>query len=217
MGFYAKHILPRFCDLAMRNPESARLRAEWVPRARGAVLEVGFGSGLNLPFYSAEVKRLYGLDPSPELLEMAAKRALASPLELDLLTQPAEDPLPLDDRSIDTVVLTWTLCSIPDPDKALQQIRRVLKPEGKLIFLEHGLAPDPGTARWQNRLTPVWARISGGCRLNLKIDDVIRSAGFRIGEFRATYLAGPHLITYTYQGIAQATATLAAGQSQPRL
>ena len=215
MGFYAKHILPRFIDLAMRNRETARLRADWLPRARGDVLEIGLGSGLNLPFYSSsQVRRVYGLDPSSELLQMARKRALDVPLEVAFLPQSAEEPVPLADRSVDTVVMTWTLCSISDASKALQQINRVLKPGGHLIFLEHGRAPDAGVASWQDRLTPVWKRIGGGCHLNRKIDELIEAAGFRIGELRTCYLSGPRPMTYTYQGVAQSRAAPVAAKTQ---
>lgn len=206
MGVYAKHILPRLIDLAMRNKETARLRAEWLPHARGNVLEVGIGSGLNLPFYSSDVQRLYGLEPSMALQRMARRRALSAPLEVEFLLQSAEDPAPLADGSIDTVVMTWTLCSIANAANALQQIRRVLKPGGRFIFLEHGRAPDPGVAAWQNRLTPVWKRIAGGCHLDRKIDELLEAAGFHIGEMRTCYMPGPRPMTYTYQGLADVAA-----------
>src|SRR5450759_3334780 len=142
MGFYAKHVLPRCIDLAMRNRETARLRADWLPRARGNVLEVGIGSGLNLPFYSSKVQHVYGVDPSRELGEMARKRAATVPVSVDLLLQPVESPLPLDDASIDTVILTWTLCSITNTLEALLQMKRVLKSDGSLLFVEHGRSPE---------------------------------------------------------------------------
>ncbi len=203
MGFYSRYILPRLIDLVMRNEDSARLRAAWVPHATGDVLEVGMGSGLNLPFYSAQVRRVYGVDPSTELVEMARKRAANASVEVEFLLQSAEEPLPLEDASIDTVVITWTLCSIPNPSLSLEQMRRVLKAGGRLIFLEHGRAPDPGVARWQDRITPMWKRVTGGCHLNRKIDDLITSAGFQITEMRTDYLPGPRPMTYTYQGFAQ--------------
>jgi len=203
MGFYAKYVLPRFIDLAMRNKETARLRADWLPHARGEVLEVGIGSGLNLPFYSSQVRHVYGLDPSIELQRMARDRALAGSAEVEFLSQSAEDPVPLDNASVDTVVITWTLCSIQNAPKALQHIRRVLKSNGRLIFLEHGRAPEPGVARWQDRLTPAWKSVCGGCHLNRKIDDLIEGAGFRITELQKGYLRGPRPLTYTYQGFAQ--------------
>ncbi len=153
MGLYAKYILPRIIDLAMSNRETRRLRAVWIPQARGEALEVGIGSGLNLAFYSSEVNRVHGVDPSVEL-ERLARRRLGS-IDVEFPLQSAEEPIPLADASIDTVVLTWTLCSIADPQRALKEMKRVLKASGKLIFVEHGRAPDPGVAVWQDRLTPL--------------------------------------------------------------
>jgi len=203
MGFYAKHVLPRLIDLAMRNKDTTRLRAECVPEARGDVLEIGIGSGLNLPFYSSAVQRVYGVDPSLELQRMANKRVSAAPFEVEFFRQSAEDPLPLGDSSIDTVVVTWTLCSIPNPALALPHMKRVLKANGRLIFVEHGRAAEPGVVVWQDRITPVWKRIGGGCHLNRKIDELIRAAGFQISELKTFYLPGPRPVTYTYQGLAQ--------------
>ncbi len=202
MGFYSKHVWPHLLDLAMRNREVARLRAVLVPQARGDVLEVGIGSGLNLPFYSSEVRRVYGVDPSVELQQMARRRAGGVPMEVRFLTQSAEEPLPLPSAGIDTVVLAWTLCSITNPAKALGQMRRVLKPSGRLVFAEHGRAPDPGVAAWQDRLTPVWKRVAGGCHLNRNVDNLLMDAGFRIASLTTFYIAGPRPVTYTYQGIA---------------
>jgi ubiquinone/menaquinone biosynthesis C-methylase UbiE len=203
MGLYAKHVLPRIIDLAMRNKDAARLRADWVPHARGEVLEVGIGSGLNLPFYSSEVQRLYGVDPSAELQRMARTRTANAPMKVEFLSQSVEEILPLSDRSIDTVVITWTLCSISDPSGALQQMKRVLKPNGLLIFVEHGRAPEPNVATWQDRLTPVWKRIGGGCHLNRKVDALLVEAGFKIEKLKTAYLPGPRPMTYTYQGFAR--------------
>lgn len=205
MGFYAQYVLPHIIDLAMRNKETTRLRAAWIPRARGEVLEVGIGSGLNLPFYSSQVQRVYGMDPSLELQRMARKRATAGRIPVEFLAQAAEEPLPLANSTIDTIVMTWTLCSIPNAANALQQIKRVLKTSGQLLFLEHGRSPDPDVVAWQDRLTPLWKRISGGCHLNRKVDELITAAGFQITELKAFYLPGPHPMTYTYQGFAQLT------------
>jgi ubiquinone/menaquinone biosynthesis C-methylase UbiE len=180
MSLYSKYILPRITDLSMSNREMRRLRADWVPQAHGKVLEVGIGSGLNLEFYSSEVERVYGVDPSLELQRMAHKRL--GTIDVEFLSQSAEDPLPLANASIDTVVLTWTLCSIADPQRALQEMKRVLKADGKLIFVEHGRAPDAGVVVWQDRLTPLWKRIGGGCHLNRAIDEMIQEAGFQIPE-----------------------------------
>jgi ubiquinone/menaquinone biosynthesis C-methylase UbiE len=203
VGIYAKHVVPRLIDLAMKNKESARLRAVWIPQARGDVLEIGMGSGLNLPFYPARVRRVYGVDPSPQLQQMARKRTPAGSLQVEFLLQSAEERLPLADASIDTVVVTWSLCSIGNAPQALQQMKRVLKADGHLIFIEHGRAPDASVARWQDRLTPPWKRITGGCHLNRKIDELLTGGGFRIEELTAGYLPGPRPMTYTYQGLAQ--------------
>jgi len=202
MGFYARCVLPRVIDLSMRNKETTRLRSAWIPHARGEVLEVGIGSGLNLPFYSPQVQRVYAVEPSLELQRMASKRA-AGRTQIEFFSQSAEEPLPLADASIDTVVITWALCSIPDASTALRQIKRVLRANGRLIFLEHGLAPDPGVVAWQERLTPFWKRIAGGCHLNRKVDELITDAGFQITELKACYIRGPRPITYMYQGFAQ--------------
>jgi SAM-dependent methyltransferase len=203
MGFYSKYVLPRIVDLAMRNKETARVRAECIPDARGEVLEVGIGSGLNLPFYSDQVSRVYGVEPSIELQRMAQRRAAKTPVKVDFLLQSAEQRLPPADGTIDTVVITWTLCSITNPLRALQEMKRVLKPSGRLIFAEHGRAPDGGVASWQDRLTPVWKHIAGGCHLNRKMDDLITAAGFRICDLKTWYLPGPRPMTFTYQGTAQ--------------
>jgi ubiquinone/menaquinone biosynthesis C-methylase UbiE len=203
MGLYGKYLLPRILDLAMKSKDTARVRAALIPRARGEVLEVGIGSGLNLPFYSPEVKHIFGVDPSLELQKMALKR-VAGPIKVDFLAQSAEEPLPLDAASIDTVVMAWTLCSIPNASRALQQMRRVLKGDGRLIFVEHGRAPERKVAAWQDRLTPLWKRATGGCHLNRKVDDLIAGAGFQITELTTSYLPGPRPMTYTYQGVARA-------------
>jgi ubiquinone/menaquinone biosynthesis C-methylase UbiE len=179
------------------------MRAAWIPHARGEVLEVGIGSGLNLPFYSRDVQRVYGVDPSVELRRMARRKAVTAPIKIEFLSQSAEERLPLPNASMDTVVVTWTLCSIADAPKALQQVNRVLKTSGHLIFVEHGRAPDPGVAVWQDRITPVWKRVGGGCHLNHKIDDLITAAGFRIVELKTCYLRGPRPMTYMYQGCAE--------------
>jgi ubiquinone/menaquinone biosynthesis C-methylase UbiE len=203
MDFYNQHVLPHVIDLGMRSQETARLRAAWIPQARGEVLEIGIGSGLNLPYYPPEVQRVYGVDPSIELQRMARKRVALARFPVEFLAQSAEQPLPLPTESVDTVVVTWALCSIPNAPEALQQMRRVLKLGGLLIFLEHGRSPDPRVVAWQDRLTPLWKRFSGGCHLNLKMDDLIAAAGFQITELKTCYLPGPRPVTYTYQGLAQ--------------
>lgn len=175
-----------------------------IPRARGSVLEVGIGSGLNLPFYTPAVTRLCGVDPSAELLAMARTNAARAMFPVELRHQPAAS-ICLETESIDTAVVTWTLCSIADPVAALREMRRVLKPGGVLLFVEHGLSPDAGVRAWQNRLTPVWRRLAGGCHLNWKMDDVIRAAGFTIAELQTGYVPGPRPLTYMYEGVGSPT------------
>ncbi|MBL6958624.1 MAG: class I SAM-dependent methyltransferase [Rhodospirillales bacterium] len=201
MGFYEKHILPRGIDWVMRFPAAATERHQLVPQARGTVLEVGIGSGLNLPFYDSSVSRLYGLDPSPELRRMAEKRAIHAPFPVDFLGTVAEE-IPLASDSTDTVLTTWTLCSVDEPDRALAEMRRVLRPDGRLIFIEHGRSPEASVSRWQHRLDPIWTRFAGGCRLTRPMDELIRQAGFRLARQETGYIPGPRLLSYHYRGIA---------------
>jgi SAM-dependent methyltransferase len=176
MHVYRDWIFPRLLDCAMRVPEATRYRGLIVPRARGRVLEVGIGSGLNLRWYRPAVRSLCGLDPSAELLRMTARRAQKTGFEVELLDHSAEQ-IPLEDQSVDSIVMTWTLCSIPNAMQALSEMRRVLKPDGELLFVEHGLAPDANVRAWQHRLNPVWNRIAGGCNLDRKMDDLIAGRG----------------------------------------
>jgi ubiquinone/menaquinone biosynthesis C-methylase UbiE len=202
MGFYRKFVVPRLINLAMSNKVVMRCRSQVVPQARGWILELGIGSGLNLPFYSNQVVNVCGVDPSRELLQMAQKRAGSVAVPVQLLNNSAEE-LPLEDQSIDTVVMTWTLCSIPDPNKALAEMLRVLKPGGDLLFIEHGLAPESKIRKWQMRMNPPWRAMAGGCNLNRKVDGLISSAGFSILQLDTSYLPGPRMLTFTYRGHAQ--------------
>jgi ubiquinone/menaquinone biosynthesis C-methylase UbiE len=206
MGFYQRLILPRLIDVAMRDKALAARRAELISKAAGAVLEVGIGSGLNLPVYPSAITHLTGVDPSSELLSIARRKLTVLPFPVDLICQSAEE-LPFDDRSFDTAVVTWTLCSITNPMLALAEVKRVLRSDGRLLFVEHGLSSDPKVQVWQHRLTPLWKRIGGGCHLNRKIDDLISNAGFRVAELKTDYLPGPRPMTYTYQGIAELSGT----------
>lgn len=185
----------------MRGKVTTARRVELVPGAGGVVLEVGVGSGLNLPFYSPAVKRLYGIDPSSELLAMARKKLERLTFPVELRPESAEQ-LSLERESVDTIVMTWTLCSIPDPASALREMRRVLKPQGRMIFIEHGLAPDASVRAWQDRLQPIWGKFAGGCHLNRRIDELLLVGGFRLAELRTAYLPGPRPFTYTYEGYA---------------
>jgi ubiquinone/menaquinone biosynthesis C-methylase UbiE len=200
---YNRHVLPRLIDFAMKRDEATRLRQAYIPKARGVVLEVGIGSGLNLPYYTDAVTRLYGIDPSAELLAMARRRTTAIRFPVDLFHQDAQR-VPLPAASVDTVVVTWSLCSIEDPNAALAEMRRVLKPDGAFVFVEHGLAPDAGVRKWQNRLTPAWRRFAGGCHLNRPMAEMIRDAGFAIDDLRTEYVPGPRPMTFMYEGIAHA-------------
>jgi ubiquinone/menaquinone biosynthesis C-methylase UbiE len=203
MGFYQRRVFPWLLHHSMKNREVGRWRAKVIPAARGRVLEIGVGSGLNLPHYSGRVTGLSAIDPSPELLALARRMLAGAELEVSLLQGSAE-ALPFDDGSFDSVVSTWTLCSIGQVSRALGELRRVLRPDGTLIFIEHGQAPDPRVARWQDRLNPLWNRCAGGCNLNRRIDRLIAEAGFRITGLETGYLIkGPRPLTYHYQGQAE--------------
>jgi ubiquinone/menaquinone biosynthesis C-methylase UbiE len=202
MGFYHERIVPCLIHLSMRQRILAAYRSRIVSAAAGRVLEVGAGSGLNLPFYGGSVKYVVGLDPSPRLLAMAREAANRSGKPLELVEGTAE-AVPLEDRSVDTVVTTWTLCSIPDANRALNEMRRVLKPAGQLLFVEHGRAPDSGVRWWQDRLTPMWKCLGGGCHLNRAIKDLIENAGFRIEQLDNGYMRGPKPMTFMYEGSAR--------------
>ncbi|MCK1511629.1 class I SAM-dependent methyltransferase [Bradyrhizobium sp. 190] len=201
MGFYNDVILPKVCDLAMRNKQLRPYRERVIGAAEGRVLEIGIGSGRNLPFYRSQVTELLALEPSPQLTAMA-RHALHPGMHVSFVEASAE-AIPLDDRSVDTVVTTWTLCSIPDAAMALTEMRRVLRPSGKLLFVEHGMAPDKSVRRWQDWLTPAWKCISGGCHLNRPVSAMIESAGFRIDRVETGYMPGPKPMTFMYEGTAR--------------
>lgn len=199
MSFYSARVLPPLIDLVMRHGDLAAYRRRVVPAAEGRVLEIGIGSGLNLPFYGPGVREIVGLDPSLPLLRMAEKQSAGGAIPVRMLEGAAE-AIPLEDASVDTVVTTWTMCSIPDPDAALAEVRRVLKPSGALLFVEHGRAPEASVARWQDRLTPLWRPISGGCHLNRPIDALIRRSGFTIPDLCVGFMPGPRPFTFMYEG-----------------
>lgn len=200
MGFYDRYILPSCVDLVMRIGQSEDFRRKVLGSARGEVLELGVGSGLNLPLYPQAVASVVGVEPSGRLLAMASKRARGAPCPVELILGSAE-ALPFTSSHFDTVVTTWTLCSIPALDTALAEVRRVLKPDGRLVFVEHGFAPDPAVSRWQARLNPFWKPLAGGCHLDRKIDQAIRSAGFSFVELEAAY-HGFRVTGFTYRGLA---------------
>ena len=199
---YDRHVLPHLIDIAMRAPMASRERQQLIPQACGTVLEIGVGSGLNMPFYSGEVSKLFALEPNAKLRQKAQPKAAKTPFPVEFLDLKGED-IALADHSVDTVVTTWTLCTIPEPGKALQGMYRVLKPGGRLLFVEHGRAPSPRLARWQDRLTPAWSCCAGGCHLNRRPDLLIQQAGFQLDKFEQGYLDGPKLLTYHYKGLAR--------------
>jgi ubiquinone/menaquinone biosynthesis C-methylase UbiE len=202
MGFYRKFVLPHLINLAMSNEDVARRRSEMIPLACSEILEIGIGSGLNLPFYSDRAIRICGVDPSRELLQMARKKTGSLTIPVQLLNGSAEQ-LPLENQVVDTIVMTWTLCSIPDPNKALAEMLRVLKPGGDLLFIEHGRAPETKVEAWQDRINRPWRALAGGCNLNRKIDGLISAAGFRILQLDTSYLPGPRMFSFTYRGCAR--------------
>lgn len=201
MSFYQHRVLPHLVHLSMRQSTFGPYRQKAISGATGKVLEIGVGSGLNLPLYQS-ASRVIGLDPSARLIAMARISAKGLDLPIELVEGNAE-AIPLPDQSVDTVVSTWTLCSIPDVMVALREMRRVLKPGGRLIFAEHGQAPDPSVFRWQNRLTPVWKRIGGGCHLNRPIERLIREADFQVERLETGYMKGPKPMSFMYEGVAR--------------
>jgi ubiquinone/menaquinone biosynthesis C-methylase UbiE len=198
MSFYRERVLPHLVNLSMKQPNFEPYRQRVVGAARGHVLEIGVGSGINLRLYT-DATHVVGLDPSAKLLSMARAAADDRSRAIELVEGMAE-AIPLPNRAVDTVVSTWTLCSISDLPKALNEVRRVLKPDGRLLFAEHGLAPEPNVVRWQNRLTPLWKRIAGGCHLNRPIDKMISSAGFQLVKLQTGYTKGPRPMTFIYEG-----------------
>lgn len=202
MKFYERHLLPYVIDMACGIKPVQRQRAKIVPRAAGRVLEIGIGTGRNVPFYDPNrVEALYGLDPADQMHGLARKRIRKSGIDVHLLTSSAES-IPEPDASFDTLVMTYTLCSIREPVKAVTEMRRVLKPEGRLLFCEHGLAPDASVRRWQARLTPFWKPLAGGCHLDRDIPLLLQEGGLRIAELETAYLPGPKPLTFNYRGTA---------------
>ena len=204
MGFYDKYILPKFLNCACGSKPINYQRDKIVPLAKGVVLDVGIGSGLNIPFYNrSKIDYLYGLDPSEELIKLAKPVAKKNEFEIEFLQCGAE-AIPLPDNSIDTVLITYTMCTIPDIKLSNSEIMRVLKSEGQLLFCEHGLAPDKNIANWQRRINPIWSKIAGGCNLNRDIPKLITSSGFKISNMEEMYLPStPKFAGYNYWGVAK--------------
>ncbi len=198
--FYQERILPSLIHLSMSNRWLRDYRQRTIAAARGRVLEVGIGSGINLPLYGRDVSSVCGIEPSAGLLRRAANQPTAT---LGEFIRGSAEAIPFEDEAFDSVVTTWTLCTIPDVELALREMRRVFRSDGRLLFVEHGLAPDASIVRWQMRLTPCWKCLGGGCHLNRKIDDLIAAAGFTIERLDTGYLHGRNPFAYMYQGIAR--------------
>lgn len=214
MSLYGRYILPKLVHLACSSKPAMRQRRKVVPEARGRVLEIGIGSGLNLPVYDpARVERVFGLEPSPEMAVMAETRADEVPFDVELLPAEAEE-IPLEENSVDTVLVTYTLCTIPEALPALREMARVLKPSGRLLFCEHGLAPDESVRKWQDRLDPAWRRLAGGCHLNRNIPTLLTEGGFDIERLRTMYIPGWRPACFNYWGSA-AQRTVPGGVPSP--
>ncbi len=201
MGVYSEKILPHLIHCACSTKDVMHMREKVVPHAYGRVLEIGMGSGINFPLYDeTKVEFVWGLEPSAGMRKKAQKNIEEASIEIKPIDLPGEE-IPLDDASVDTVLLTYTLCTIPDWQTALRQMHRVLKPEGKLLFCEHGLAPDSNVRNWQDRLNPIWKRVAGGCNMNRPIGNQIEQGGFNIEEIETAYEENsPRVLGYTFIG-----------------
>ena len=200
MQLYDRYILPHLIDFACGMGEVMKTRAQIVPLAEGRVLDIGIGSGLNLGFYDADhVSVIVGVDPSAEMQHLARTRAARCAIPVQMIALELGQ-IQAADASFDSIVCTFTLCTIPDAAAALKDMRRVLKPGGRLLFCEHGLAPDAPVVRWQNRLTPYWKPLAGGCHLNRDIPALIGAGGFSIEQLQTGYLKGPRPMTFVYRG-----------------
>ena len=202
MGFYQDQVVPRITNVTLSNREFARIRQRVTAGLTGEVLEVGFGSGLNVPFYPPEVKRVRAVDPAAAGRKLAARRVAASPVPVEYVGLDGQE-LPLESGSVDHVLSTWTMCTIPDVETALREMHRVLRAGGELHFVEHGRSPDPGVARWQGRLNPLQRVVCGGCHLNRPIDRLITQAGFRMTRLENYYFPGLKPYGYSFEGVAE--------------
>lgn len=202
MGFYTERILPHLIRATMRRARFAPYRQRGVSAASGRVLEIGMGAGENLSWYGSGVIEVIGLEPSQSLAAMARAAAARAPVPVTVREASAE-AIPLDAHSVDTVVMTWTLCSIADPHRALGEIRRVLKPDGRFHFVEHGLAPDRGVRFFQRSLTPLWKHLAGGCHLDRDMAALVGASGFRLAEVHTGYMPGPRPLSFMYEGCAR--------------
>ena len=203
MGFYSRHILPCCLDMACGTKPITKQREKVVPHATGVVLEIGIGSGQNLPHYdAANVSKIIGVDPDDHIWKRSEARRTDCPIEIERIGLSGEE-IPLDSNMADTVVCTYTLCTIPDPVKALHEMRRILKPGGQILFSEHGMAPDAKVAKWQSRIDPIWKKIAGGCHSGRDIPDLFKQADLKIDKLDQMYIPGPKALSYNYWGSAE--------------
>lgn len=200
---YEKYLLPKLLDKCCSTKPINYQRNKIVPHVRGTVLEIGIGSGLNIPYYNkSNIHKVYGLDPSSELCEMAEKTACDHQIDINFLIDSAEE-IKLVSNTIDTILVTYTLCSIPNLNEALNEIKRVMKPEAKILFCEHGIAPDLKVRKWQNRINPLWSKMFGGCNINRDIPLILLDSGFKINNLQQMYLPStPKIVGYNYWGAA---------------
>jgi ubiquinone/menaquinone biosynthesis C-methylase UbiE len=201
MSFYGSQVLPRLTNVLLGNAEFSKIRSRVAAGLEGDVLEVGFGSGLNVPHYPPAVRRVQALDPAVVGRKLAARRLAASPVPVEFV-EIEGDAIPLSSESVDHVLVTWTMCTIPDVEKALAEMRRVLRPGGTMRFAEHGRSPDAAVARWQDRLTPLQRWWAGGCHLNRPIDELVTGAGFALTRLDTYYGKGPKAMGYFFEGVA---------------
>ena len=203
MNYYNKHVLPKLIDWTCKQNSNMRQRQKVVPFAKGKVLEIGVGSGLNIPFYDkSQVQQLTAIDPSEEIWNRNKNNTEELGFEFQFIKAFA-DNIPIDNNTFDSVVITYTLCSIPETDKALEEVRRVLKPNGQLIFCEHGKAPDKSVQNWQNIINPLWKRIGGGCNLHRDIPFIIENSGFKISSLETMYIPGWKPASFNFWGIGE--------------
>jgi len=204
MSFYEDRVLPHLINLACSTKPNQKQREKIVPLAKGEILEIGFGSGLNLPFYDAQkVHKIWGLEPSEGMRRKARPMVEASGLNIEFIDLPGES-IPLEANSVDTVLVTYSLCTIPDAVAALDGMRRVLRPGGSLLYCEHGIAPDESVRRWQRRLNPAWSWVSGGCNMDRDMPDLLAKGGFEIAVDERMYIPGIKILCYNYWGMAKA-------------
>jgi len=211
MSFYEEKILPHLIHLSCSTKPNRKQREKIVPLAEGDVLEIGFGSGLNLPYYDrAKVRKIWGLEPSEGMRRKARPAVDASGMDVEFIDLPGES-IPLEADSVDTVLVTYTLCTIPDAVAALDEMRRVLKPGGVLLYCEHGAAPDESVRRWQDRLNPAWRSMAGGCNMNRDIPALLEEGGFEPVKVKERYIPGPKMLCYNYWGTARPARQLSRG------